>query len=500
MTEIKKLAGQTAYYGISSILGRVLNFVLLPLYTSQLAAIEYGTVTYLYSFIALFNIIYTYGLETGFFRFTTKQKDAEAFHSTATAILITSVLFSGLLVFGAPTLSDALGKGVESQFIIYLALILFIDAIVAIPFAKLRLENRPVKFALIRLSVIVLTIGLNLLFLIVFPAIAEGKYLNNLQEFVSKVYDPQIGIGYIFIANLIANSLYLPLLWKEFAQLRLKVHWVAFKPILAYSFPIFLMGLAGMFNEQGYALIMPNIEINQNSLSGTEALGVFTGAFKLSVIMMLGIQAFRYAGEPFFFSHADNKEAPALFAKIMHYFVIFNLVVMVGVALNIDLIADIFLGRPEYKGALYVLPILLLAKLFYGIYVNLSVWFKIKDKTIFGTYFAAIGTVITLVGNLILIPMIGFIGTAFTSLICYLVMCLLCYKKGRQYFKVPYNFKPLIGYLIMALAFIYIGGLIRPENQWINYSVSLGISAAYVLIMYLLEGKKLKYKSVGNAS
>jgi O-antigen/teichoic acid export membrane protein len=499
MTEIKKLASQTAYYGISSILGRVLNFLLLPLYTSQLAAVEYGTVTYLYSFIALFNIIYTYGLETGFFRFTTKQKDASAFHSTGTAVLITSVLFSGLLIFGAPTLSNALGKGVESQFIIYLALILFIDAIVAIPFAKLRLENRPVKFALIRLSVILLTIGLNLLFLIVFPDISEGKYLNGLQEFVNTVYDPQIGIGYIFIANLMSNALYLPLLWKEFAQLRLKINWAAFKPILAYSFPVFLMGLAGMFNEQGYALIMPNIEINQDSLSGTEALGVYTGAFKLSVIMMLGIQAFRYAGEPFFFSHTDNKEAPALFARIMHYFVIFNLVVMVGVALNIDLIADVFLGRPEYKGALYVLPILLLAKLFYGIYVNLSVWFKIKDKTIFGTYFAAIGTVITIVGNLILIPMIGFMGTAFTALTCYIVMCVLCYNKGRQFFKVPYDFKPLIGYLALALVFIYVGQIIQPTNQWLNYGVSLAISGMYVLLMYFFEGKKLKYKSSDNA-
>lgn len=500
MSEIKKLAGQTAYYGISSILGRVLNFLLLPLYTTQLAAVEYGTVIYLYSFIALFNIIYTYGLETGFFRFTTKQKDVNAFHNTGTAVLITSVLFSGLLVIGAPSLSSTLGKGVESEYIIYLALILFIDAIVAIPFAKLRLENRPLKFALIRLTVIVLTIGLNLLFLVVFPAIQEGKYLIGLQEFTNKVYDPEIGIGYIFIANLMANALYLPLLWKEFAQMRLKIDWASFKPILAYSFPIFLMGLAGMFNEQGYALIMPNIEINQDTLSGNEALGIFNGAFKLSVIMMLGIQAFRYAGEPFFFSHANNKQAPELFAKIMHYFVIFSLVVMVGVALNIDLIADIFLGRPEYKGALYILPILLLAKFFYGVYVNLSVWFKIKDKTIYGTYFASVGVVITLLGNFILIPIIGWSGSAFTALTCYLVMCIICYKKGRQIFKVPYKFKPLIGYLLLALVFIYVGQIIQPTNPWLNYGVSLAISGLYVLLMYLFEHKNLKLKAIKNVS
>ncbi len=245
-----------------------------------------------------------------------------------------------------------------------MAAILFIDGLIAIPFAKLRLEQKALKFALIKVGVITITILLNLLLIIVLPDIYDGKYLVSLQSVVQKIYNPSIGIGYIFIANLLANLLYLPLLWRELAQIRFSIHWTTFKPMLVYALPIFLMGLGGMFNEQGYALILKHVFPEELGVSGSDALGVFSGAFKLSVIMMLGIQAFRYAAEPFFFSHAENKEAPALFARIMHYFVVFNVVVLVGVALNTELIADVFLRNDSYKEALFVLPILLIAKLF----------------------------------------------------------------------------------------------------------------------------------------
>ena len=497
MSQIKKLAGQTAYYGISSILGRVLNFVLLPVYTSQLVQAEYGVVTYLYGFTALLNIFYTYGLETSFFRFTTKLKSKAPYYYTSTAILVTSTLFSGTFLLLSDHIAGYLGHGVKPIYIVYLSIILFIDAIVAIPFAKLRLEDRPLKFALVRIAVIVLTVLLNVLFLIVFPGIMQGHYLSFLQEVVRKIYNPEIKIGYIFISNLIANALYLPLLYKELLSIRLKINWPAFKPILTYALPIFLMGLAGIFNEQGYSIIMAYaFPINETTNTSMDALGIYTGAFKLSVIMMLGIQAFRYAGEPFFFSHAENKQAPALFARVMHYFVIFNLVLMVGVALNIDLIADIFLRKPQYKLALHVLPVLLLAKLFYGIYVNLSVWFKLKDQTLYGTYFALAGGITTLAGNLLLIPVLGYYGSALTALVCYLLMCFLCFFKGRKIFKVPYNFKPLTLYLIIALAFIAIGNVVKLENQWLHYLAHLLISCVFIGIMYLVEGRKIRYRAI----
>jgi len=495
MSQIKKLAGQTAYYGIGSILGRVLNFLLIPIWTDRLVRSEYGAVTELYAYVALCLIVYTFGMETAFFRFSNKSNKKETYQSTATAVLATSAFFSGLIYLFSGPIAHALGNGVEQRYVQYMAAILFIDGLIAIPFAKLRLEQKALKFALIKVGVITITILLNLLLIIVLPDIYDGKYLISLQSVVQKVYNPSIGIGYIFIANLLANLLYLPLLRRELAQIRLSIHWTTFKPMLVYALPIFLMGLGGMFNEQGYALILKHVFPEELGVSGSDALGVFSGAFKLSVIMMLGIQAFRYAAEPFFFSHAENKEAPALFARIMHYFVVFNVVVLVGVALNTELIADIFLRNDSYKEALFVLPILLIAKLFYGVYVNLSVWFKLTDKTIYGTYYALIGAMITLVGNLLLIKELGYYGSAITALVCYGTMSIICYLQGRKSFPIPYNFKPLFLYLVLGVILIYGVDFIQIDNKWFSYGFKLIITLAFAGLMFLLEGRKIQYKS-----
>lgn len=492
MSQIKKLAGQTAYYGISSILGRVLNFALVPFYTRILPEAEYGVVINLYGIAAFLNIIYSYGMETSFFRFSTKQKSISAYHYTATAILFTSLLLSGALFLAAPYISSLTEATDHPEYLQYLALIVFIDAIVAIPFAKLRLDERPVKFAVIRLTVIAITIGLNMVFLLVFPQIMAGKYLTSLQPFVDRVYNPEIGVGYIFIANLIANSLYLPLLFKELRQIRVRFNWSAFKPMLVYGLPIFLMGLAAMFNDQGYSILFKFLLEDSQ-----QQIGIYGSAFKLSVLMMLGIQAFRYAGEPFFFSHAENKEAPALFARVMHYFIVFNIVIMVGIAINLELISDVFLGRPGYKEALFVLPVLLMAKLLFGVYVNLSVWFKIKDKTLYGTYFAGVGALITLIGHLTLvtIPSIGYFGSALSALVCYAVMCVMCYTKGRKFFPIPYNFTKPLTYLILAILFIYGSNLISFRSAWFQYGTDLFITGLFLLIMYLFEGRNFRYKA-----
>lgn len=489
MSQIKKLAGQTAYYGISSILGRVLNFLLLPIWTARLEDTEYGSVTLLYAYVAIMLIIYTFGMETAFFRFSRKENEQESYNNAGTAVLVVSLVISAMLFLAAPGIASILGEGVQPLYVKYMAAILLIDAAVAIPFAKLRLQEKALKFALVKTSVITITILLNLLFIIVLPDILDGKYLSSLSGFVEGFYKKDFGVGYIFMVNLIANALYLPFLWPEFKSLKLKIHWPTFKPMLMYALPIFLMGLGGIFNEQGYTMIM-------DALLGKGKLGVFSSAVKLSVIMMLGIQAFRYAAEPFFFNHSENKEAPALFSRIMHYFVVFNIFIMAAVAINMDLIGDLFLRQAEYKEALYVIPVLLLAKLLYGVYVNLSVWFKIKDKTIFGTYYALIGAVVTIAGNIILIPILGFYGCAITSLLCYTAMSTLCYFKGRKVFPIPYQFKPLFLYLALGLAIIYLADLLHISNQWLSYGKDLLVTAIFAVFMYLREGKSLKYKTV----
>ncbi|MFY0592886.1 lipopolysaccharide biosynthesis protein [Roseivirga sp.] len=496
MSQIKKLAGQTAYYGISSILGRVLNFLLLPIWTARLETAEYGAVTSSYAYVALCLIVFTFGMETAFFRFSKKENNLKVYNSSATAVLIVSGVLSALIFLFATPIASLLGNGVKETYIQFLGIILFIDGVVALPFAKLRLEQKALKFAVIKIVVISFTITLNLLFIVVLPDILSGEYLQGLQSTVEKFYNPNYGIGYIFLANLIANAIYLPLLWKQFAQIRLRIDWEVFKPMLAYAWPIFLMGLGGMFNEQGYAIILERVAPTDLASTPKAALGIFSSAFKLSVIMMLGIQAFRYAAEPFFFSHADNKQAPALFGRIMHYFVSFNIVVLVAVALNIELISDVFLRDEDYKQALFVLPILLVAKLFYGIYVNLSVWFKLTDKTIYGTYYALAGALITLVGNVLLIKEIGYYGSAVTALACYGTMSLMCYLKGRKEFPIPYNFKPLFAYLAVALVVIYSADFIEVSNVWLGYGIDIAITLAFTLAMYWLEGRNIQYKPV----
>lgn len=486
MSQIRKLAGQTAYYGISSILGRVLNFLLLPIWTDRLMAGAYGTVSNLYAYIAIFLIIYTYGMETAFFRFSAKSKDPKVYHSSATAVLITSCLISLIIGFNSAGISRLLGEDVQPVYIQFIAIILFLDAIVAIPFAKLRLEEKALRFAFIKTIVIVLTIILNLLLIIVLPDIAAGKYLLQWQPWILSFFRSDFQVGYILIANLLANVIYVPLLFPELKKIKLTWDFKLLKPMLIYALPIFLMGLGGMINEQGYNIIMKHI-------LDVESLGIFSSTVKLSVIMLLGIQAFRYAAEPFFFNHADNKNAPELFARVMHYFVVFNVVVLVAVALNGKLIGDIFLRSPAYKEALYVLPVLLVAKLFYGVYVNLSVWFKIKDRTIFGTYFALIGAIVTIVGNLVLIPEIGFYGSAFTAILCYLIMSMLCYWKGRKIFPIPYKFLPLLGYLLLGLLFIYCGMQVQMNNVYLDYAVQFLLTLTFTAFMFWKEGRGIRY-------
>ncbi len=495
MNQIKKLAGQTAYYGISSILARVLNFLLLPIWTARLIPSQYGAVTETYSYVALFLIIYTFGMETAYFRFARKTDSQAPYHSAATAVIIISAVLSTFLALLAEPVAQFIDEDVRPEYLQYLAAILFIDATIAIPFAKLRIEEKALRFALIKTTVVSITILLNLLLIVVLPDIFDGKYLNGLQPTVSKFYHRDFGIGYIFIANLAANLLYLPLLIPELRQLKLKIEWATFKPMLLYALPLFLMGLAGMFNEQGYALIFERVFPSNSELSASTALGKYASAVKLSVIMMLGIQAFRYAAEPFFFNHADNREAPELFARIMHYFVVFNVIVMVAVSLNIELIGEVFLRNPAYKEALYVLPILLLAKLLYGVYINLSVWFKIKDKTIYGTYFAGFGALITLIGNVFLIPIIGYYGSAISSLLCYSIMSGLCYVYGKKFFPVPYRMAPLFIHVIIGLIFIYGIQEIHFDSSLINYSVSFLVALIYSGSVFWYEWRKLEYKT-----
>ncbi|HET8860778.1 lipopolysaccharide biosynthesis protein [Marivirga sp.] len=486
MNPLKKLASEAGLYGLPSILGRLLNYLLIPLHTAVFIPEQFGSIGELYAYAAFLNIIYTYGMETAYFRFTTKENSESYYAQAFTAILLTSIIFSGSIFIFAEQIIQFLDLSVETYIVRYLAVIFFVDAIVAIPLAKLRLAHKAKKFAFTRISNIALNILFNLCFLMLFPFLAKAGIMDWDTQ---KPYE----IGYVFLANLLANVSMILILYKEIFLVKLQFNWAKTKKMLVYAWPILLMGVAGISVEQLDKVIFEHL-LPENFYDGKTAeaaLGIYMAAFKLSVFMMLAIQAFRYAGEPFFFSQAEDKEAPELFAKVLYYFVSLSLVIWVGVSLNADLIGKLFLGRAEYRESLFLVPILLFGKLFFGIYINLSIWFKVTDKTHYGVYISVVGGIVALIGNILLIPILGYTGAALTSVLAYFSMMVYCYFIGQKYFKIPYPVGKIALNILVAgiivVAFFYF----KPTSMWLNYGLGILITLIYAGLMFLYERKRI---------
>ncbi len=498
MNPLKKLAGQTVLYGVSTILGRLLNYALVPLHTFVFEdTAQFGAITKLYAYVAILNVIYTYGLETAYFRFVSRRKDDEpgmklVYDSAVTSVLFSSFFLSSIIILFANGIAGLIGYPDTGQIVVWLGLIMFTDAIMAIPFAKLRHENRPLKFAITKISSIVITVLLNVFFLLVLPA------LQDYGSVFQTIYYPDLGVGYVFLANLLGNATIPLFLWKSLAQLKLRIDWPTLRHMLLYSYPILIMGLAGMLNDQFDKLVLEEL-LPANfypDKTPAEALGTYGACFKISVLMLLAIQAFRYAGEPFFFSRADDKEAPELFAKVMHYFTILSILILLAVSLNVNLIGDIFLQNPGYKDALFVVPFLLVAKLLFGVYTNLTVWFKLTDRTKFGTYFSLLGAGITIAGNILLVPVMGYLGCAVASIACFLAMCIACYIYGQRYYPIPYDFRPSLLYTLAALLLIYLSFQFEMANLFLDNLINISVVLIFTGVVYLIERKKLSYRSI----
>lgn len=495
MNPIKRLAGQTVLYGVSTILGRLLNYALVPLHTYVFEdTAQFGAITKLYAYVAILNVIYTYGLETAYFRFVSRRKGDESgmkqvYDSAVSSVLLSSFFFSTVIILFSDSIASVIGYPEAGQIVVWLGLIMFTDAVVAIPFAKLRQENRPLKFAITKISSIVITVLLNLFFLLGLPALKDNS------PFFAAMYSPDLGIGYVYLANLIGNATIPLFLWRSLAQLKLRIHWPTLSAMLVYSYPILIMGLAGMLNDQFDKLVLEELlPFNfYPDKTPAEALGTYGACFKISVLMLLAIQAFRYAGEPFFFSKADDKEAPELFAKVLHYFTILSVLILLGVSLNVELIGNIFLQNPGYKDALFVVPFLLVAKMLMGIYTNLTVWFKLTDRTKFGTYFSLLGAGITIFGNILLIPVLGYLGCAIASIVCFLAMCIACYIYGQKYYPIPYNFRPLLLYTLAALLLIYLSFQFEMKNILVDNIINISVVLGFAAVVYFIERKKLSY-------
>lgn len=498
MSIAKKLVGQTAAYGLSSIIGRAINYLLVPIYTAVFLREEYGIISYLYSFTAFFNILFTYGMETAFFRFANKEgADKQALYNrTLSAILLTSIVLSSILIFFAGPIAAYVGIPDKPEYVVWLALVLAIDAIVAIPFARLRLQNKAIKFASIKLSNILLTVGANMFFLVFCRDIYLGNYLPALRPFISTIYNPEFGIGYIFIINLIANFLLLPMLWRELSSFRFRLDIDQLKPMLVYAYPLFFMGLAGMVNEVIDRILLERWlpEGFYPNTSSFAAVGVYSACYKLSIFMTLAIQAFRYAAEPFFFSQAQEKNSTQAFALVMKWFVIVCAFIYLFVSVYLEDFSLLLLRNPAYREGIMIVPVLLLANLFLGIYYNLTVWFKLSDKTYIGTYISFGGAAITILGNLILIPVLGYMGSAIATLICYFSMALTCYLLGNRYYPIPYPVATILAYILLATGLVVIARAVAIENFWLHHVFNLALCGVYAVIIWVREGRSLLKK------
>lgn len=490
---LKRLAGQTALYGLSSIVGRAVNFLLTPLLTYLLLPPEFGVITYLYAYTGFLNIIYLYGLETGYFRFAKKEGvgEANAFSVALSSILISTALFSVVFILLNDQIAQFILHAPKGEYIVLLALILATDSLSALPFARLRWQGKALLFALLKLSSIFLNIVFTLLFLQSLPGLAHD---HSAYTFLNQ-WIPQDAVGKILLANLLANVFPFFFLWNTLKGFYVTLRKDIRQELLAYCIPLMWMGLAGMVNELmdrillGY-ILPDNFYPGQSRL---HAIGVYGACYKLSMFMSLAIQAFRYAADPFFFSRATDKNAPDLFAKVMTWFVLTCLSIFILVSLFLPYFG-LLLRNPSFREGLTIVPYLLLANLFLGVYYNLSMWYKLTDKTIFGTYLSIGGAVITLLGNLALIPVLGYFGSAITTLICYFTMAVLSWYYGQKYYPIPYQILKISAYILFAVLLVALSHFIETDNLYMDLCLRGLFLLIYPIVVYLFEIKKISAK------
>ncbi len=495
MSTFRKLASDTALYGISTILGRMLNFVLVPIQTYVFEnPSELSSNVELYSYVAVLLAIYTLGLETAFFRFAARNKaeTGRVLNETLSIVLVVSGLFTGLIIALAPQITVWLNYPGQQQFVVWMALIVAIDAIVAIPFARLRVEGNARAFVKAKVINIVLVVFLNVFFLIICRDIYAGKYLAALRPVIGLIYSPTIGPGYIFLANLLGNACYFLLIRRAFSGFRFRFRLPEVRAVLAYAFPIMLTSLAGLVNATTDRIFLRHWLPNgfYAGLTREDVLGVYGNCFKLSVFMALAVQSFKFAADPFFFSQSTDKNAPGggppvLLAQVTKWFIIVCVLIWLGVSLNMDVIGLLISKR--YRVGLDIVPLLLLANLLLGVYYNISFWFKLSDRTAYGTYITLIGAATTIGLNYWLIPVLGYMGCAIAFLVSSLVMLLLCYGLGERHYPVPYAVGSAVWYIGSAGVLIYANSLISILDWRVAVPYHLALFGLYLGLIVATE-------------
>lgn len=459
----------------------MLSFILVPLYTTKdvlPSVAEYGKLSLIYSWFVIFNVVLAYGMETAFFRFFHKEKDKESVISTASvSLIITSLVFFIVALLFKHQI--ALFTEINVGYINLVIWILLLDALVIIPFAWLRANEKPMRYAIIKIFNVVINLGLNIFFLLWLKDIAADGNAFSL------IYKPNFEVNYIFISNLIASAVTLILMVPFYIKLKYVFDSGLWKRMLRYALPVLIAGIAFSINETFDRVLLDRLL--PESIAETQ-IGMYSACYKLALFMTLFATAYRLGIEPFFFSHAKSENPKKNYAKILEFFVAFGSVIFLSVVVFADLLKPVIIRSEPYWEAMWIVPLILLANFCLGIYHNLSVWYKITDRTKFGAYISVFGAVVTLVLNIWLIPKIGFKGSAIATLSAYGSMMLLSYYFGRKYYPIPYNLKKIISYLLISIVFSVLSFYYFREN----YVVGISMLVVFLAIVFQSEKKEIK--------
>ena len=491
MGKFKQLLGETAIYGLSSIIGRFLNYLLVPLYTYKIAAESggYGVVTNVYAYTAFLLVLLTFGMETTFFRFANKDgvNPLKAFSTSSLAVGGVALVFVALCTLFLGPLSSALGYSAHPEYIEIMAIVVALDAFQAILFAYLRYQKRALKFAALKLSFVFLNIGLNLFIFLAAPSLAQSH------PALMSWYQPDYQVGYIFVVNLICTALITFGFLPELKNLRYGFDSGMMKQMLKYTWPLLLLGIIGIMNQVAdkicYRFIVPGPE-------GEVQLGIYGACVKIAMIMAMITQAFRYAYEPFVFGEnkVEGRKSKESQAKVMKYFVLFTLLAFVAVVAYLDILKYII--KSDYWEGLQVVPIVMMAEIFMGIYFNLSFWYKLNDETWWGAIISAIGCIVLLAINFVFVPRIGYVACAWGGFAGYGVCMVISYLLGQKKNPVPYNLKPIFGYFTLALAIFfackYLKEFLYPDSLAITLVVNTLLLLVYVAVVMYNERTLVK--------
>jgi O-antigen/teichoic acid export membrane protein len=487
---IKKLAGQTIWYGVPTIASRFLGYLMnlsLPFLFVQPA--KTADLTQVYAIIPFLNVLFTYGMETAYFRFSQEEDRKRLYNTLSLSLLVTTVLLTLCLWFFKTPLADAAGLHRHPHYISWMMWIIFFDTLATLPFAKLRQENRPKKYAFVRISGILMNIVVVVLFLGIIP----GYVTKNPDSFFGVIYDKQDPISYFLLGNLCGSIFTFILLAKEFTGLRFQFDSRLWKKVLQYSYPLIIVGLGGMINDMLSRLVYRHV-VDVSPAQADKELGIFGNLYRLAVLVTVMIQAFRMAAEPFFFNRAKEENAKKTYARVMKVFVIACCFMFLFIGLYRDVLEWVItLKSDEWGEGIYIVPILAMGNIFLGVYYNLSIWYKLTNKNLWGAGITVFGAVVTVLLNIILIPKLHYLGAALATFFCYFLMMVISYALGQKYYRIPYARKKLIAYLvIVSLLYLLHRGLLHFwDNIWFSIATATLLLWIFTWFIGLVEKKEL---------